>query len=121
MDLDIFMRKAEVKGYCFPKLDSGKVIYKMETLAGNDYTIESTPLERTPVCIVVTRFSKIKSENNWREEMVADIFCRSLDETEKAITQIQKLEEGSPSHPFDLLLSQSGLTILLKKKGWSLK
>jgi hypothetical protein len=121
MDLDIFLRKAEVKGYFFPKLDAGRVIYKMETLAGSDYSIESSPLERTPISLTVIRFTKNKDNKTWKEEAVAEICCRTLEEAENAMNQIHKLEEGSPLHPFDQLLSSTGMTFILKKKNWIIR
>ena len=122
MELDIFERKLAGRDYCFPKLDSGKVIYKPVLMAKDEYFIESTPYDHNKqIMISVYKYiPKGVNEYNrpvWGEELIAEIDCKGLEDVVSAVDGLDLLIKGSPASPFVRILIDKNLHYI-KKKNW---
>jgi hypothetical protein len=122
MEMDIFKRKVEVRGYMFPRNSEGNVLFRILTLGNDEYTIESTTLlPKKPITVEVRRFvpdEKASDKRVFKEETVADAKCSTFEEVISFIDNITRLEHGEPVSPFDRILTEKGMTFLFKKRMW---
>lgn len=117
LDETILERKILARDYMFPNLESGTVFYKQWKMGEKEYETESSPMEQKPTYIHITRWLK-GEDGKWTEEKVVDIVCRDLTDIESAIKELEKLENGSPSAPFDMIATEKGMKFVHARKGW---
>lgn len=115
MDLDIFERKVTMKGYCFPKLDNYKVLYKYIIIGNHEYCIESSDISKKVIYINIIRF--ISNDNKWKEEPVVTIECKSHQDVIEVVNKLSELENGNIVELFSLILTGSNMKFI-KKKTW---
>lgn len=118
-DMDIYKRKLEVRGYLFPNVHNTNVFYKMCKMAQKEYTIESSALEHIPMVITVSRYvPDAENQQRYNEEVVTEIFCKTFRDVEDAVKQIENLENGHPSAPYDKILVETNMKFIKKKNIW---
>ena len=121
IDVDILKRKLDLKGYLAPCNEKNKLTcYKLTTMAKQDFTIESTNLLTTPIQVCITKFVPSEEKPGCYDEVtVAEITCKSPADFDDAIKNIDNLENGRPSSPFDRLLNDTNMIFVKKKNGWA--
>lgn len=122
MDLDILKRKIRSRNYEIPLLDNYYVAFKMINVDGSDYTVESTDISKNNYIITVYKYEIDNSSETVRylDVPVAKVKCKNKTDFMEALDQINGLEKGTKSYPFDQILSTSNV-VLVKKKKWMVK
>lgn len=122
MDLDILKRKIRSRNYEIPLLNNYYVAYKMINVDGSDYTVESTDISKHNYIITIYKYEIDNSSETVRylDVPIAKIKCKNEIDFIEALEQINNLEKGTQSYPFDQIVSASN-TVLIKKKKWMIK
>lgn len=123
MDFDIFKRKWNDRGYYFPKTEDKILLYKNFGIDNKEFTIYCVDnIEDKPsfsLYFYIDAFSA-KSEN--KEIRIADIVCRSCDEINEVLCEIENLINGKNNEPFSKIIKNDKVIHIIKKKGkWILK
>lgn len=127
MELDIFKRKLETRGFEFPHNEEGECLYKMFDLANKDFSIESTTLtDKKPVTLMLTRFvpNGMTERGNikWDIQKIGETECKTLDDIVSFVDGIEKTLKGTPITPFDKILNEQQAHLrFIKKKEWVCK
>ena len=125
MELDIFKRKLEARGYSFPKGEEGECLYKMLDCSDKDFSIESTPIDiKKPVILTVTRFTPNgmtdKGNIKWDIQKIGETECKTLEDVVSFVDGIEQVAKGNAVSPFSKILNEQGLRFI-KKKEWVCK
>lgn len=122
MDLDILKRKIRSRNYEIPLLNNYCVAYKMINVDGSDYTVESTDISKNSYIITVYKYEIDSSSDTvmYLDVPIAKVKCKNEADFMEALEQINNLEKGTQSYPFDQIVSASNI-VLVKKKKWMIK
>lgn len=122
MDLDILKRKIRSRNYEIPLLNKYYVAYKMINVDGSDYTVESTDISKNSYIITVYKYEIDSSSDTvmYLDVPIAKVKCKNEADFMEALEQINNLEKGTQSYPFDQIVSASNI-VLVKKKKWMIK
>ena len=122
MDLDIFKRKAETRGYSCPPTENGFVIYKPISVSAEkgtvELTVQSSPLREKngsdSMYLIISRFSN----GTGPEITAATILCRTLEEMSLACAQVDLLTSDSMKSPFEEALTGENLKYHFRRSSW---
>ena len=122
MDLDILKRKIRSRNYEIPLLNNYYVAYKMINIDGSDYTVESTDISKHNYIITIYKYELYNSSETVRylDVPIAKVKCKNEIDFIEALEQINNLEKGTQSYPFNQIVSASNI-VLVKKKKWMIK
>ena len=122
VDLDILKRKIRSRNYEIPLLDNYYVAYKMISVDGSDYTVESTDISKNNYIITIYKYEIDNSSNTVRylDVPIAKVKCKNETDFIEALDQINNLEKGIKLYPFSQIIYTSNI-ILVKKKKWMIK
>ena len=122
MDLDILKRKIRSRNYEIPLLDNYYVAYKMISVDGSDYTVESTDISKNNYIITIYKYEIDNSSETVRylDVPIAKVKCKNETDFIEALDQINNLEKGIKLYPFSQIIYTSNI-ILVKKKKWMIK
>ena len=122
VDLDILKRKIRSRNYEIPLLNNYYVAYKMINIDGSDYTVESTDISKHNYIITIYKYELDNSSETVRylDVPIAKVKCKNEIDFIEALEQINNLEKGTQSYPFNQIVSASNI-VLVKKKKWMIK
>lgn len=122
MDLDIFKVKCEKRDYSFINDDSkeGFKLYKPFSIkrAEIDGTIYTSPLSGE-VGFMAAGFNVYVDKFDDKQEVrIATVVCRSLDEMDDVLSNLDKVIEGNGSDPFVEIITKTNLKICKRRNAW---